>query len=115
MIEPTERSDSEQLAEALRRAGGVDVSEAQLLAHDVRPSHLDGVSSDRGRLDVCASSEPSTELTEALPEVHLHYRLDVGGFIGALGSALTNEVAGYALRPNERGLRLAATRSTHGS
>jgi hypothetical protein len=35
--------------------------------------------------------------------VHLHYRLDVDGFIGSLESALDDHVAGYAMRLNERG------------
>ncbi len=106
MTERSERSDSEQLAAALKRIHGVDISEARLLAHQMRPSHLDGVSSDRGRLDLPAPPGPSVELTEAVPELHVHYRMDVEGFIAALESALRNEVAGYALRLNERGRRI---------
>jgi hypothetical protein len=115
MREPTERSDSERLAEALRHVRGVDVCKAQLLAGDMRPLHLDGVRSDCGRVDLSASSEQNTELTGALPDVHSRYGLGVDGFIGAFESALSNEVAGYALRLNERGLGLAATRSIHAS
>ena len=110
-----EQSDSEQLAAALRRMRGVDVSEAQLRAHEMRPSNLDGVNSDRGRLDLpepsgpsVQASAPSVEITEAIPALHLHYRLDVDGFITALKSALQNEVAGYSLRLNERGRRIRA-------
>jgi hypothetical protein len=104
MTGQAERSDREILAAALRRIRGVDISEAQLRAHEMRPLHLDGVGSDRGRLDLPAPSEASLDLTEALPESHHpHYRLDVDGFIAALESALTNEVAGYALRLNEHG------------
>ena len=110
-----EQSDSEQLAAALRRIRGVDVSEAQLRAHEMRPSNLDGVNSDRGRLDLpepsgpsVQASAPSVEITEAIPALHLHYRLEVDGFITALKSALQNEVAGYSLRLNERGRRIRA-------
>ena len=110
-----EQSDSEQLAAALRRIRGVDVSEAQLRAHEMRPSNLDGVNSDRGRLDLPEPSGPSVqasalsvEITEAIPALHLHYRLEVDGFITALKSALQNEVAGYSLRLNERGRRIRA-------
>ncbi|HUA47544.1 MAG TPA: serine hydrolase domain-containing protein [Solirubrobacteraceae bacterium] len=103
-----ERGDSEELAAALRRIRGVDISEARLLAHEMRPSHLDGVNSDRGALDLSASSARSSKVTEALPGLHLHYRLDVDGFTTALNSALRNEVAGYSLRLNERGKRIRA-------
>lgn len=106
MTGQAERSDSEKLAAALRRIRGVEISEAQLRAHEMRPLHLEGAGSDRGRLDLPALSEARVDLTEALPESHPHYRLDVDGFIGALESALTNEVAGYALRLNEHGRRI---------
>ena len=35
--------------------------------------------------------------------MHLHYRLDVDGFIDSLESALRSEVAGYSMRLNEHG------------
>jgi Beta-lactamase len=98
-----ERSDSEKLAAALTRIHGVDVSEAQLRAHDMRPLHLEGAGSDRGRLDLPEPAEAGLDLTQSLPALHPHYRLDVDGFISALESALTNDVAGYALRLNEHG------------
>ena len=68
----------------------------------MRPPHLDGVSSDRGRLDLSEPPESAVETSEALPEVHLHYRLDVDGFIDSLESALSNKVAGYAMGLNKQ-------------
>jgi hypothetical protein len=103
MTGQAKRSDSEELAAALKRIRGVDISEAQLRAHEMRPLHLDGASSDRGRLDLPTPPEPSPDATEPLPELHPHHRLDVDGFIAALESALTSEVAGYSLRLNEHG------------
>ena len=103
MTKPATPSDREQLAAALGRIRGVDISEAQLLAHDFRPANVAAASSDRGRLDLPAPPEPTAETTEALPVLPLPHRLDVDGFIAALESALTDEVAGYALRLRERG------------
>ena len=103
MTEPANRSESDQLAAALKSIRGVDITEAQVRAHVMRPSDLDGAASDRGRLDLPEQPAPSLQTTEALPEVHQHYRLDVDGFIQALESALNNEVAGYALRLNRHG------------
>src|SRR6478736_6465940 len=103
MTEPSHLSDSERLAAALKRIRGVEVTEAQVRAHVMRPPHLDGVSSDRGRLDLSERPESAVETSEALAEAHLHYRLDVDGFIDSVESALGNEVAGYSMRPNEHG------------
>jgi hypothetical protein len=103
MTGPAEQSDSAKLAAALKRVRGVDISEAQLLAHHMRPLHLDDASSDRGRLDLPTPPAARVGLTEPLPELHPHYRLDVDGFVATLESALTDEVAGYALQLNEHG------------
>ena len=94
MTEPSHLSDSERLAAALKRIRGVEVTEAQVRSHVMRPPHLDGVSSDHGRLHLSQPTESGVETSEALPEVHLHFRLDVDGFIDSLESALSNEVAG---------------------
>lgn len=117
MTEPAKRSESEQLAAALKRIRGVDITEAQVRAHVMRPSHLDGVSSDRGRLAFPESPavapeaddahpeavDAHPEAGEARPEAHPHYRLNVDGFIEALERALTDDVAGYAMRLNHHG------------
>jgi hypothetical protein len=102
MTEQAKGSDSEQLAAALRQVRGVEVTETRLLAHEMRPAHLEGVESDRGRLDPPAWSR-EWDRRGALPEAHLHYRLDVDGFVRALESALNDEVAGYSLRLNQHG------------
>ncbi|MBV9607735.1 MAG: beta-lactamase family protein [Solirubrobacterales bacterium] len=112
MTEPGQLTDSQRLAVALRRVRGVQVSEAALLAHDMRPAHLDGASSDRGRLDLPAPPEAAAAAETGAPEEKgapvwpIQYRLDVDGFIRALESALTGEVAGYAMRLNEHGRRI---------
>jgi Beta-lactamase len=103
ITEPANRSESEQLAAALERIRGVEITEAQVRAHTMRPSHLDGISSDRGRLDLGEQAAATPEASEALPEAHLHYRLRVDGFIEALESALTGEVAGYSMRLRHHG------------
>lgn len=99
MTEPQKLNDSQQLAVALRRVRGVKISEARLRAHEMRPAHLEGVSSDRGRLDLSPLPEPHEEPSLPVPPPWpVHYRLDVDGFVRALESALTDEVAGYAMR-----------------
>ncbi len=104
MTEPGKLTDTQQLAIALRRIRGVNISEAGVLAHDMRPEHLNGVSSDRGRLDLAGAPEPAGEVSTPVPPVWpVQYRLDVDGFIRALEAALTDAVAGYAMRLNEHG------------
>lgn len=103
MTEPSQLTDSERLAAAMTRIRGFEITEAQVRAHVMRPPHLDGISSDRGRLDLSERPESAAETRQALPEVHLHYRLDVDGFIDSLESALSNGVAGYSMRLNEHG------------
>lgn len=104
MTEPQKLTHSEQFARALKRIRGVEISEAMVRAHEMRPAHLDGVSSDRGRLDLPAPEEPHEEPSAAVPPIWpALYRLDVDGFVRALESALTGEVAGYAMRLNSHG------------
>ncbi len=104
MTEPAKLTDNEQLARALERIRGVEISEAALRAHEIRPAHLEGAGSDRGRLDLPAPAEPREEPSEAAPPVWpALYRLDVDGFVRALESALDGEVAGYAMRLNAHG------------
>jgi hypothetical protein len=95
-------SDSDKLANALKRVRGVEVSEAGVLAHEMRPAHLHRVGSDRGRLDLPGEPGPDREALVP-PEWPVQYRLDVDGFVRALESALTGEVAGYVMRLNEQG------------
>jgi CubicO group peptidase (beta-lactamase class C family) len=97
-------TDSQRLAIELRHVRGVNVSEARLLAHEMRPAHLAGVGSDRGRLDLPAPAEAPDATSTAAPSVWpVHFRLDVDGLIRAIESALTGAVAGYAMRLNEHG------------
>jgi hypothetical protein len=90
----------ELIAAELRRIHGERASEAALRAHVMRPVHLLGVSSDRGREDTPPMVEPTW-----LP--HLGYELDVNGFTQALQAALTGLVAGYALRLHQNGSTIA--------
>jgi Beta-lactamase len=101
VTEPTKRTDSEQLAAALKRIRGLDISEADLRAHALRSTNLDGISSDRGRLDLPDAAEPS--LLPGPPPPVVRYVLDVDGFVRSLESALDGEVAGYAMRLNDYG------------
>jgi Beta-lactamase len=104
MTEPRKLTDSEHFAAALKRIRGVEISEAMVRAHEMRPAHLEGVSSDRGRLDLPALVEQRVEAPAAVPPIWpALYRLDVDGFVRALESALTGEVAGYAMRLNSHG------------
>ena len=99
MTEP-KRTDDEELAAALKRIHGVDVPVADLLAHEMRPAHVERVSSDRGRLDLPDSAERHVFPRPPTPVVR--YVLDVDGFVQALESALNNEVARSLSSPVRR-------------
>lgn len=80
------------LTAALAQVRGVDIDEAAVRAHVMRPGHLLGVTSDRGREGV-----PVKRLFRP-PLVPVLYRLDAAGFIRALEDQLTGNVAGYSIR-----------------
>ena len=84
------------LAAALYRIRGVDIDEAAVRAHVMRPDHLLGVTSDQGR-------EGAPERRLFWPPGPALYRFDVTGFMRALGEQLTGKVAGYSIRLTENG------------
>lgn len=84
------------LAAALERIRGVDIDEAAVRAHVMRPVNLLGVTSDQGREGV-----PARRLF--WPPGPTLYHLDVTGFLRALEEELTGEVAGYSIRLTENG------------
>ena len=90
------------LAAALDQIRGVDLDEAAVLAHVMRPDHLLGVTSDRGREDV-----PSKDVFRPPLPVVVFYELDVNGFIRELEALLTGAVAGYSIRLTENGSTIA--------
>lgn len=95
------KENEARFAAALGRIKGVKVDEAMIRAHVMRPRHLGGVISDRGREDA-----PLVE--KHWPPSVLIYELNIRGFIDALESALTNSTAGYSLRLNLNGSTIAS-------
>jgi len=89
----------EGLASALNQIRGVHIDEAAVRAHVMRPEHLLGVTSDRGREEA-----PVKKLF--WPPLPI-YRFDVAGFIRALQEQLTGNVAGYSIRLTENGSTVA--------
>jgi CubicO group peptidase (beta-lactamase class C family) len=90
--------EEEGLAAALRQIRGVDLDEAAVRAHVMRPGHLHGVTSDRGREGV-----PARRLHWPPPPVPVLWRFDAQGFIRALADELTGNVAGFSIRLTENG------------
>jgi len=88
------------LAAALDQIRGVDIDEAAVRAHVLRPGHLREVASDRGREGV-----PVKRLF--WPPVPVLYRFDASGFIRELEEQLTGNVAGYSIRLTENGSTIA--------
>ena len=89
------------LAAALDQIRGVDIDEAAVRAHVMRPDNLLGVSSDRGREGV-----PVKHVIGPPPgpvPVPVLYGLDATGFIQELEELLTGNVAGYLIRLTENG------------
>ena len=84
------------LAAALEQIHGVDIDEAAVRAHVMRPGHLLGVTSDQGR-----EGAPARHFI--WPPGPVLYRFDVIGFIRALEEQLTGHVAGYSIRLTENG------------
>jgi CubicO group peptidase (beta-lactamase class C family) len=88
--------------DALAQLHGLELDEAAMAAHVMRPDHLDGVVSDRGPEDLAA-------LEERPVQAGVTYRLDVQGFATALNKALQGSVAGYAFQLNQNGAPIATT------
>jgi hypothetical protein len=95
------KENEASLAAALGRIKGVKVDEASIRAHVMRPRHLAGAISDRGR-------EDARVVEKHWPPSVLIYELNIRGFVDALESALTNSTAGYSLRLNLNGSTIAS-------
>ena len=106
-----EEMDERGLAAALDQLRGVDIDEAAVRAHVMRPGNLLGVSSDRGREGVpvehVALPPPAPvpvpgrgPVPGPAPGV---YGLDAAGFIQELEGLLTGNVAGFSIRLTEDG------------
>jgi CubicO group peptidase (beta-lactamase class C family) len=111
------------LAAALDQLRGVNIDEAAVRAHAMRPGHLLGVSSDRGPEDV-----PAGDVAAPLPPLPappapplpgppvpgpgpapVGYSLDVDGFSLALSKALTPYVEGFSARLTQNGMPIGGT------
>jgi hypothetical protein len=92
------KANEASLTAALGRIKDVKVDEASIRAHVMRPRHLEGVISDRGR-------EDAPLIEKHWPPSVLIYELNIRGFIDALESALTNSTAGYSRGPDNHGRR----------
>jgi hypothetical protein len=84
------------LAAALDQIRGVDIDEAAVRDHVMRPDHLLAVSSHQGREDV-----PVQHAYQ--PPRPVFYAFDGPGFIQELERLLTGNVAGYSIRLTENG------------
>jgi hypothetical protein len=94
------KENDARLAAALGRIKGVKVHEAAIRAHVMRPQHVVGIVSDRGR-------EDAPIIEHLLPRPDLFYELNIRGFLDSLQSALTNSTAGYSLRLQVNGSTIA--------
>jgi hypothetical protein len=102
-----EEMDERGLAAALDQLRGVDIGEAAVRAHVMRPGNLLGVSSDRGREGVPAEHvalPPPAPVPGPVPgPAPGVYGLDAAGFIQELKGLLTGNVAGFSIRLTENG------------
>ncbi len=102
MPEAVKLTDKDRVDAALKVIHGVELDEAMIRAHVMRPENVVGVSSDRGR------DEERVPATIGGPPVVSHdYALDVGGFVNVIETVLNGSVAGYAMRLNENGAPIA--------
>ena len=90
-----------RVATALRQIHGVEVDEAAIRKHVMRPHHVVGKISDLGR-------EEAPIIEPLWPQPGLFYELRVGSFIEDLQNALTNSTAGYSLQVRVNGSTIAA-------
>ena len=110
-----EEMDERGLAAALDQLHGVDIDEAAVRAHVMRPGNLLGVSSDRGREGVPAEHvalPPPAPVPAPGPgpvpgPAPGVYGLDAAGFIQELEGLLTGNVAGFSIRLTENGSTIA--------
>jgi CubicO group peptidase (beta-lactamase class C family) len=87
------------LAAALAQVRGVEIDEAAVRAHMVRPESLLNAHSDRGR-----AGAPAERAVHPPPfPVPVFYGFDAAGFIALLQDALAHTVAGYSIGLTENG------------
>jgi hypothetical protein len=77
----------------VQAVAGVHIDEAAVRAHVMRPGHLRGVTSDRGREGV-----PARRLHWPPVPVPVFCRFDAQGFVRALAAELTGNVASFSIR-----------------
>ena len=102
MPDAVKLTDNHCLDASLELIHGVQLDEAMIRAHVMRPENVLGVSSDRGRDDPRVPAAIGGP-----PVVHPGYALDVRGFLDAIEAQLNHPVAGYAMRLNENGAPIA--------
>lgn len=103
----TRPEHSAQLTTALAQLRGVQLDEAALRAHVMRPAGVSAASSDQGRHDLPATAgQPLVRVAEQAPEFRLGWRFNPAGFVKSVENALSATVAGYALGLNENGTRI---------
>jgi Beta-lactamase len=102
MPEAVKLTEKDRLDAALKLIHGVQLDEAMIRAHVMRPENVLGVSCDRGRDD-----QRVPAAIGGPPVVHPGYALDVRGFLDAIEAQLNDCVAGYAMRLNENGAPIA--------
>jgi CubicO group peptidase (beta-lactamase class C family) len=87
------------LAAALAQLRGVEIDEAAVRAHVMRPDSLLNARSDRGR-----AGAPTERAVHPPPfPVPVFYGFDAAGFMALLQDALANTVAGYSIGLTENG------------
>jgi len=98
---------AERLTAALEQVRGVDIDEATVLAHVIRPDNLLGTSSDRGPEGVPPEDFPVPPSPSPKPGPRPgpspHYGFNAAGFVQQVAEFLTGNVAGYSIRLNENG------------
>jgi CubicO group peptidase (beta-lactamase class C family) len=97
---PAARVSAEDLHRALApNVKDLNIDENRVRNHVMRPPHIIGVVSDRGREEGKIEFLPSIPL--AFP--HAEHHLDVDAFTKAVHAALKDQVAGYSMRLRQHG------------
>lgn len=102
---PTRRAVDERLsADDVRRVlapqvKDLTIDENQVKSHEMRPQHIIGVLSDRGRHEGQLEFRPGKSIAGPREQHHL----DVDAFAEALHDALKDQVAGYAMQLRKNG------------
>jgi CubicO group peptidase (beta-lactamase class C family) len=93
---PSELELDRAIAEQIK---GVAISAEAIRSHVIRPSHLEGASSDHG-------AEGTARFVRPPLPIGLPYYLDVYAFGAALAAALENSVAGYVVQLRQNGVAI---------